>query len=53
MHGQRNIKSQACNYCYKCHSHVTNKYFTCMISGFHHKVAENCAPLGYYAARSG
>jgi len=24
-----------------------------MLSGFHHKVDENCAPLGYYAANSG
>ena len=29
-----------------CHS-------LCMISGFHHKVDENCAVLGYYAVSSG
>jgi hypothetical protein len=45
--------SQAYNYCYKCHSHVTNKYLTCVISGFCHEVAENCALLGYYAAGTG
>jgi len=25
----------------------------CMISGFHHKVDENCTLLGYYAVSSG
>jgi len=27
--------------------------YWCVISGFHHKVDENCALLGYYAASSG
>ena len=30
-----------------------NTYFSCMISGVHHKVNVNCTLLGYYAVSSG
>jgi hypothetical protein len=30
-----------------------NSHSLCVIAGFHHKVNENCAVLGYYAVSSG
>ena len=30
-----------------------NVKYSCLISGFRREVDENCAPLGYYATRSG
>jgi len=46
----KSIKQEALSHIGRLHcGYVT----LCTISGFHHKVDENCAVLGYYAVSSG
>jgi hypothetical protein len=56
MHGQQNIKSAFTSIqtsCLAINKTSENVFIDYVISGFRREVDENCAILGYYAARSG
>jgi len=56
MHGQQNIKSAFTSIqtsCLAINKTSENIFLDYVISGFRREVDENCALLGYYAARSG